>query len=119
LVEILKKTTANLIRDSQSPGVNMNKGLPEDKARLVRFNLLRIGSRGRSQIYHGRVQWPDFVNITRSPRFSKSEGLTVLSMRIQSEIYVLLGYFAVYSGNSLPTFRENLSVPSSRVKNLA
>jgi len=28
-----------------------------------------------------------------------------------------LGYCAAYSGNSLPTFRDNLSVPSSRVKN--
>jgi len=29
----------------------------------------------------------------------------------------LLGYYAASSGNSLPTFRDNLSVPSSRVKN--
>ena len=29
----------------------------------------------------------------------------------------LLGYCAACSGNSLPTFRDNLSVPSSRVKN--
>jgi len=28
----------------------------------------------------------------------------------------LLGYFAVSSGNSLPAFRDNLSVQSSRVK---
>jgi len=32
------------------------------------------------------------------------------------EISALLGYYAVYSGNSLPTFRDNLSVPSLRVK---
>jgi hypothetical protein len=31
----------------------------------------------------------------------------------------LLGYYAASSGNSLPTFRDNLSVPSSKVKNLA
>jgi len=29
----------------------------------------------------------------------------------------LLGYYAVISGNFLPTFRDNLSVPSSGVKN--
>ena len=29
----------------------------------------------------------------------------------------LLGYYVACSGNSLPTFRDNLSVPSSRVKN--
>jgi hypothetical protein len=31
------------------------------------------------------------------------------------EIYALLGYYAAYGGNSLPTFRDNLSVPSQRV----
>jgi len=29
----------------------------------------------------------------------------------------LLGYYAASSGDSLPTFRDNLSVPPSRVKN--
>jgi len=29
----------------------------------------------------------------------------------------LLGYYAVYSGNSLRKLRDNLSVPSSKVKN--
>jgi hypothetical protein len=28
----------------------------------------------------------------------------------------LLGYYAASSGNSLPTFRDSLSIPSSRVK---
>jgi hypothetical protein len=30
------------------------------------------------------------------------------------DIWALLQYYAAYSGNSLPTFRDNLSVPSSR-----
>jgi hypothetical protein len=30
------------------------------------------------------------------------------------EICALLGHYAVYSDNSLPTFRENLSVPYPR-----
>jgi hypothetical protein len=30
---------------------------------------------------------------------------------------VLLGHYAASSGNFLPTFRDNLSVPSSWVKN--
>jgi len=34
------------------------------------------------------------------------------------EICPLLGYYAAYSGNSLTLFRDNLSVPSSRVKNM-
>jgi hypothetical protein len=32
------------------------------------------------------------------------------------EIYDLLGYYAASCGNYLPTFRDNVSVPSSRVK---
>jgi len=31
-------------------------------------------------------------------------------------MYALLGYYAACSGNSLPTFRDNVSAPSSRVK---
>jgi hypothetical protein len=34
------------------------------------------------------------------------------------EICALLGYYAPYSDNSLPTFRDNLSVPFSMAKNL-
>jgi hypothetical protein len=37
------------------------------------------------------------------------EGMTV-------EIYALLGYYAESCGNYLPTFRGNVSVPSSRFK---
>jgi hypothetical protein len=32
------------------------------------------------------------------------------------EICALLGYYAASFGNSVPAFRDNLSVPSSRVK---
>jgi hypothetical protein len=32
------------------------------------------------------------------------------------EICALLGYYAASCGNCLPTFRGNISVPSSRVK---
>jgi hypothetical protein len=35
---------------------------------------------------------------------------------MDDEICALLGYYPVSSGNSLPTFRDNLSVPSSRIK---
>jgi hypothetical protein len=34
------------------------------------------------------------------------------------EICVLLGYCVTSNGNPLPTFRDNVSVPSSRVKKL-
>jgi hypothetical protein len=35
------------------------------------------------------------------------------------EICALLEYYAAYDGNSLPKFRNNLSVPSSRIKTLS
>ena len=35
------------------------------------------------------------------------------------ESCAFLGYYAAFSGNSLPKFRDNPSFPSSRVKNLA
>jgi hypothetical protein len=36
--------------------------------------------------------------------------------RCVSEIFILLGYYVAYAGIQLPTFRDNLSVPSSIVK---
>jgi hypothetical protein len=36
--------------------------------------------------------------------------------KIDSRICALLGYYAASCGNCLPTFRDNVSVPSSRVK---
>jgi hypothetical protein len=35
---------------------------------------------------------------------------------MSEEICALLGYYAALSGNSVPTFWDNLSVPFSRVK---
>jgi hypothetical protein len=44
-------------------------------------------------------------------------GLTLMLVRCSNEqICDLMGYCTEYSGNSLPTFRDSLSVPSSRVK---
>ena len=42
------------------------------------------------------------------PRLYKTQGI--------QENCTVLGYYTASSGNSLPTFRDNLSVPSSRVK---
>jgi len=38
-------------------------------------------------------------------------------LREADENCALVGYYAASDGNSLPTLRDNLSVPSSRVKN--
>jgi hypothetical protein len=40
----------------------------------------------------------------------------VTPCRIVNKICALLGYYAALSGSSVPTIRDNLSVPSSRVK---
>jgi len=37
--------------------------------------------------------------------------------RVIEENCALLGYYSACSGNSLPTFREKVSFPSSRFKN--
>jgi hypothetical protein len=37
--------------------------------------------------------------------------ITVMNVQLQA----LLGYYAAYSGNSLLTFRDNLSLPYSRL----
>ena len=34
-----------------------------------------------------------------------------------NEIYALLGYYAAHTGNSVPTFRDNISISFLRVKN--
>jgi hypothetical protein len=38
---------------------------------------------------------------------------------VHNEICALLGYYAASCRNCLPTFRDNVSVPSSRVKSLS
>jgi hypothetical protein len=37
-------------------------------------------------------------------------------LHLQDEICALLGYYTASSGSSTPTFRHNISVPISRVK---
>jgi hypothetical protein len=53
--------------------------------------------------------------------YSISDNKTIVCMisgfRLEvDEIFAFLGYYAVYGGNSLLTFRDNISVPSSTVK---
>jgi hypothetical protein len=38
--------------------------------------------------------------------------------KMKSEICAILGNYAAYSGNSVPTFHDNLPVPTSTVKNI-
>ena len=47
---------------------------------------------------------------------SCKEYLTLTTEEIYDDICTVLGYYAAYSGNFLLTFRNDLSVPNSRVK---
>jgi len=49
---------------------------------------------------------------------SRTAVLTSGLRREVGENFAIMGYYAASSGNSLPTFRANLSVPSSGFKNM-
>ena len=61
---------------------------------------------------------------TASSHADRRTDMTKLIIMIPSlrrevdENYALLGFYAARSGNSLPTFRDNLSVPPSTIKEL-
>jgi hypothetical protein len=40
----------------------------------------------------------------------------MVCMTSNFEVCTVLGYYVAYSGNSVPKFRYNLSVPSTRIK---
>jgi hypothetical protein len=60
----------------------------------------------------------DLYNVPVMLRISKHMWLILISgfRRDVDEICGLLGYYTASRGNYLPTFRDNVSVPSSRVK---
>jgi hypothetical protein len=66
---------------------------------------------------------PSWISVKWKPRRSIRTDMTKLIIVIQSfrrevnENNALLGYYTVSNCNSLPTFRDNLSVPPSRIKN--
>jgi len=67
---------------------------------------INIIGKGQKLIYYVQIQFAlKFVKLPNG----------VLGSLYEYEICATLGYYAAYCGNSLPTFRNNLSVPSSRV----
>ena len=54
--------------------------------------------------------------MSSAKEYSVLKGPTFVLKAHQEVNCILLGFYAANSGNSLPTFRDNLSVPSSRVK---
>ena len=61
-----------------------------------------------SNFWYMNDVWKMLINILQC--------LSPGSRREVDEICAHLGYYAAYSGNSLPTFRENIWVSSSKVK---
>ena len=63
-------------------------------------------------------RWPQYFSVecNQMQLPEKWQTFTIWSNPWE-ENCALLGYYAASSGNFLPTFRDNLSVPSSRVKN--
>jgi len=60
---------------------------------------------------------PDQLRCPPSPLFNEYRGCVISDFRRQSaEDCALRGYYAACSGYFLPTFRRNLSLPSSRFK---
>ena len=63
----------------------------------------------RSEIPEGHMNYPVFYNPSQI-------SINYLDNRYSSENFTLVGYYATSSCIPLPTFRDNPSVPSSRVK---
>jgi hypothetical protein len=57
-----------------------------------------------------------FLSINIKRKATEKLLCTLLSDNVEIEICALLRYNAASSGNTLPTFRDNVSVTSSRVK---
>jgi hypothetical protein len=62
----------------------------------------------RLVLQHAMCQWVSSSQQQAQCRHLESQTV--------GEICILLGYYAAYSGSSLPTFQTNLSVPFSKVK---
>jgi len=62
-------------------------------------------------------QWLGWKRLWSCPPYHLSILFAISGFRPRvDETCALLGYYAAYSGNSLPTFRDNRSVPTSTVK---
>lgn len=57
-----------------------------------------------------------FTNFVPSSSGLCREYLTLTMEEFYDDIYAVLGYYAAYSVNFLPTFRDDLSFAYSRVK---
>ena len=64
----------------------------------------------------GLVRWECCCNFSLSLSLIILCSATALDRSFKHDICVLLGYYAACNGNSVPTFGDNQSVPSWRVK---
>ena len=95
----------------------------ENIIRRMRFTCWITKAENTDWEYKIPVAFPRQQRVTRKP-LCISLHLHFLSLLFQGQVFnieqykiwALLQYYAAYGGKSLPTFRENLSAPSSRVK---
>jgi len=122
-VSVLKKKELRSFEPFGTSRPNAQSHIPED----TRLRHRRCGNhtwRNPLQVqkaWCGPCKWWHVNNwhvpVRSNPRHSPEQSpLTPWKDLSPFENY-LLGYYAASSSNTLPTFRGNLSVPSSRVKN--
>jgi len=68
-----------------------------------------------SETYSVELEVKGFKNISGVTGISENNSLSWSYASVHN--YLILGYYAASICNSSPTFRDNLSVPSSRLKN--
>jgi hypothetical protein len=69
-----------------------------------------------SRVYHKTEQWSQSAVFRELSSGIVTTVVPTAHRCVCVLFYALLGYYAAYGGNSLPTFPDNLSVPSSGVK---
>jgi hypothetical protein len=87
----------------------------------MKLEASEVADENREWIYLAQdtYEWQAVLNTEMSLRFPCKTGQLLVTSgfrRDADEICALLEYNTASSGNTLPTFRDNVAVPSSRVK---
>ena len=133
VIPLLCKNSSDVIyfvTDAYAHGVSIHYQFARVSVRLMIYILIYISI--YIYTYIQKLEWTSdwpwgaipiwgtrFISCAKRPlRVRQIYNLFAISgfRREADENYALMGCYAASSGNSLPTFRYNLSVPSSRVK---
>ena len=89
----------------------------ESRERLLFYTTARFVTKRHACVVQERDQWKVRTRSVCLPDTAGVKKCVISGFRRDvDEIWTLLGYYAAYNGSSVQTFRDNLSVPSSRVK---